>query len=81
MKAFVFILKGIVNFVLIVIGTLAFMVILGEEAPGHELSVWAFFGGKILAGVVVYICFKVGCWLNPQWAAEMREENQQFSNK
>lgn len=74
MKAFVFILKGIVNLALVITGTLALMIVLGEEAPGHEMSVWAFFGEKILAGLVIWICWKVGCWLNPQWAAEMREE-------
>ena len=74
MKAFVFILKGIVNLALVITGTLALMVVLGEEAPGQEMSVWAFFGEKILAGLVIWLCWKIGCWLNPQWAAEMREE-------
>ena len=74
MKAFVFILKGIVNLALVITGTLALMVVLGEEAPGHEMSAWAFFGEKILAGLVIWLCWKIGCWLNPQGAAEMREE-------
>ena len=73
-KTVKFILKGIINVALVTIGFLAFFVIVGEEAPGYEMSPWAFFGEKILAGVVIYICWKVGCWLNPQWAAEMREE-------
>ena len=75
MKALKFIVKGIINLALITIGTLALFVILGEEAPGHELSVIAFFGEKILAGVIIYVCWKIGEFLNPDWAKEMREDD------
>ena len=77
MKALKFIVKGIINLALITIGTLALFVILGEEAPGHELSVIAFFGEKILAGVIIYVCWKIGEFLNPEWAKELHEEETQ----
>lgn len=42
------------------IGFAAFFVLCGEDTPGQEMS-WSFFlWSKLIAGVVLYLCYLIG---------------------
>ena len=47
---------------LFIIGTIAILMILGEEAPDSQLSLFEFFVLKILAGFTLFGIYHAGVW-------------------
>lgn len=47
---------------LFIIGTIAVLMILGEEAPESKLSLFEFFVLKILAGFALFGIYHTGVW-------------------
>lgn len=45
---------------LFLVGFVAFLILCGEDTPGQPMSDTVFFGSKLAAGAVLYLCVLVG---------------------
>ena len=46
--------------ILISVGTIAFLILCGQETPGQTISDIRFFGLKLIAGIVLITCIMAG---------------------
>ena len=58
------IIQWIVFSLLGIWGFISFIILAGEEDPMNPLSIEKFFLIKGAAGISLYICFRIGSWLN-----------------
>lgn len=57
-----------------VVGGLAFLILCGEDTPGHPMSNEVFFRTKISAGAVLYLCVLAGKYFNRRgWLPEIKD--------
>ena len=47
-----------------IVGFVVFLILCGEDTPGHPMSDKVFFGSKLSAGAVLYLCVLAGKFFN-----------------
>ena len=47
-----------------IVGFAAFLILCGEDTPGQPMSDKVFFGSKLAAGAVLYLCVLAGKFFN-----------------
>ena len=70
------IIQWIVFSLLGIWGFISFIILAGEEDPMNHLSIEKFFLIKGAAGLSLYLCYRLGSWLNSKGLIpEMSEED------